>query len=252
MSKLAPRTVRAQKPFGARPSRTRRTPRNVPAWTTRSKKAAIAGTFATLALSLVNGMLAAADGSAWFALLACTYAVLGAMRVPAIVRLSGRGGRRGSPVRPICGIGMVALLPIVAAMVLLLAVESSDTGRGEILMIATSAYVFGELAFAVVNAVRARSRGMEALVALRDCSCAAAAISMLSLQHSMVATFGEAGGSFAFVLDVCCGAGAFFAVLLLGAFAIRATPAANEGSGRRDHGRGTRSARSPRRRSCRR
>lgn len=252
MSKLAPRTVRAQKPFGARPSRTRHTPRNVPAWTTRSKKAAIAGTFATLALSLVNGMLAAADGSAWFALLACTYAVLGAMRVPAIVRLSGRGGRRGSPVRPICGIGMVALLPIVAAMVLLLAVESPDTGRGEILMIATSAYVFGELAFAVVNAVRARSRGMEALVALRDCSCAAAAISMLSLQHSMVATFGEAGGSFAFVLDVCCGAGAFFAVLLLGAFAIRATPAANEGSGRRDHGRGTRSARSPRRRSCRR
>lgn len=234
MRKLAPGTACTQKPFGANPSRMMRPLGGMPAWATRSKKAAIAGTFATLALSLANGMLAAAGGSAWFALLAGAYAVLGAMRVPAIIRLSGRGDRRDRLVRPICGIGIVALLPIVVAMELMLAVESPDTGRGEILMIATATYVFGELAFAIAGAVRAQRRGMEALVAFRDCSCAAAAISMLSLQHSMVATFGEAGGLFAFVMDVCCGAGAFLAVLLLGAFAIRATPAANEDSRRRD------------------
>jgi len=79
----------------------------MPAWATRSKKAAIAGTFATLALSLANGMLAAAGGSAWFALLAGAYAVLGAMRVPAIIRLSGRGDRRDRLVRPICGIALL-------------------------------------------------------------------------------------------------------------------------------------------------
>lgn len=120
---------------------------------------------------------------------------------------------------------MLALLPMVAAMAFLLAAESPDTGRGEILMIATATYVFGELSFAIANAVRARRRRVDALVALRDCSCVAAAVSTLSLQHSMIATFGEAGGSFAFAMDACCGAGVFLVVLLLGVFAIRAANA---------------------------
>lgn len=100
MRKLAPGTACTQKPFGANPSRMMRPLGGMPAWATRSKKAAIAGAFATLALSLANGMLAAAGGSAWFALLAGAYAVLGAMRVPAIIRLSGTWRPKGPSCAP--------------------------------------------------------------------------------------------------------------------------------------------------------
>lgn len=221
-----PRTASARKSKRTRSSLAAHSPSGTPAWTTRSKKVAIAGTCAAFALSLVNAALAVVNSSAWLALMAGAYAILGTMRVPAIKCLSGSSSQKNRPVRPICGIGILTLLPIVVAIAFLLATGLPDTGRDEILMIATAAYVFGELSFAIANAVRARRRKVEALVALRDCSCVAAVVSMFSLQHSMVATFGEAGGSFAFTLDVCCGVATVLVILLLGLFAIRPTSTA--------------------------
>ena len=85
-----------------------------------------------------------------------------------------------------------------------------------IIMITIATYTAWKVTMAIVNIVKAHKKKALLLITLRNIGCADAAMSVLTLEHSMIATFGSGESRLAATMDGAVGMGAFLIVLLLG------------------------------------
>lgn len=132
--------------------------------------------------------------SAWFFSLAAYYACLSVMRA-FLVRHTLRH-RPGEDIRrelkraKACGWVFLFMNLALSGMMLLMIRENRVTRHHEITTIAMAAYAFTSLTMSIVSAVRCRRYQSPALSASRAVSLAAACVSMLTLENTMLATFG--------------------------------------------------------------
>lgn len=132
--------------------------------------------------------------SAWFCSLAAYYVCLAAMRF-FIVRYTLHS-RPGEDMRQelihyrTCGWLLLVMNLALSGMMLYMIRENRVTRHHEITTIAMAAYTFFTLTWAIINVFRYRRYNSPAMSASRAVSLAAACVSMLSLENTMLVTFG--------------------------------------------------------------
>ena len=131
--------------------------------------------------------------SAWFYSLAAYYATLAVMRL-FLVRHTLRhdpGQQMRQELTRYRACGWVFLLTNLAlsGMMLYMISQNRRVRHNEITTIAMAAYTFTTLTLAIVNVIRCRKFNSPALSAAKAISLAAACVSMLTLENTMLTTF---------------------------------------------------------------
>ena len=131
--------------------------------------------------------------SAWFYSLAAYYATLAAMRL-SLVRHTMRytpGEQMRQELTRYRACGWVFLLMNLAlsGMMFYMIFENRAVRHNEITTITMAAYTFTTLTMAIVNVIRYRKLGSPAVSAAKAISLAAACVSMLTLENTMLTTF---------------------------------------------------------------
>ncbi len=170
-----------------------------------------------LAYALVNGIYGIATSSFWFVTLFAYYAILAAMRFYAVTYEFKRPNKRTEySVMRFCGRGICFLAVVLSGMVCLNIATARDASQHMIVMITIAAYTFWKATAAIIHMVKVRKKHSPLLTTLRNINCVDAAVSMLSLEHAMLSTFGDGTSPFAVMMDAATGAAAFLTVLTLG------------------------------------
>lgn len=135
--------------------------------------------------------------SAWFCSLAAYYACLAVMRF-FLVRHTlrhepGKEQKRELRYYRTCGWVFLLMNLVLSGMMFYMIRENRVTHHHEITTITMAAYTFATLTMAIVNIFRYRKWGSPVISAARAVSLAAACVSMLSLENTMLVTFNDGG-----------------------------------------------------------
>lgn len=181
--------------------------------------------------ALYNGILGICHSSLWLFSMSAFYSILAVMRF--IIILYGQFTWPKTLIRESWILRTVGALLILLGTVLAYvnAISLSQqiaTSYDTIPMITIAAYTFYKVIAVIIKALRQRSKNAMMVLALRNISCAEAAASVLTLQRSMLASFGTMEKNKICLMNGLTGAGIFLLILALGVFMIVR-------SGRRDH-----------------
>ena len=165
-----------------------------------------------LTYALYHGVLGVTSSSIWFLTLCVFYGILAMTRFSILLcgiraGVAGRGAVSGRFVMRLTGVLLAALSVVLA--------RNIAVRYGEILMIAIAAYTSCKLTMVFVRAVRQRREPSAYLTVIHKISCAEAAASLLTLQRSMLASFGSMEADQAHIMVALTGAGVCLFVLTL-------------------------------------
>ena len=110
---------------------------------------------------------------------------------------------------------MVLSLPLSGTAILSF-LKDRGTVFHEIVMIAIAVYAFTKITLATVNFIKARKSTSPRLITLRNISLATAFVSILSLQRSMLVSFGEMPENSIRIMNLLTGFAVCLIVFLLG------------------------------------
>ncbi|MBQ8210079.1 MAG: hypothetical protein IJZ35_05810 [Clostridia bacterium] len=168
-----------------------------------------------------NGVLGIIDNSWWYVTFCVYYLVLSVMRIYVIT-----GERKADEfvqerrIMRVVGALLIVLSTAMAGSVILCTVLEPVSAKHEIVMITIALYTTIKVTLAIMNAVKARKFNSPILTTIRNISCADAAASVVSLQRSMFVSFGDAGTTDVFIMNIATGTAAFLFILVLGIFMI--------------------------------
>lgn len=166
-----------------------------------------------------NLFLAWISRSIWYVTVSAFLSVLGIMRL-AIV-LVWRMQRMENAMRH-TGILTLILSAVLLLMVYQTASQSASVGKhGDIVMITIATYTFTKLGFVIAKAVKARESAYPIAVSIRSISYAEAAISVVNLQRSMIASFGSQSPEWETMMNIITGSAACIFIAAAGISLIR-------------------------------
>lgn len=193
-----------------------------------NRPAAAPQRFARLSLAgnvlyaVYHGALGVWYGSLWFLALCAFYSILAVVRLDAMLcgRRETSRPEHASGVFVMYGSGLMLLLlsAALAGIVFISLSQHRATAYGEITMIAIAAYTFSKITAAAVRAVRRRRDPSPVCAVLCRIGNAEAAASVVTLQRSMLVSFGHADPAWIDRMNAMTGAAA---CLLILAFGIR-------------------------------
>ncbi|MGI5897496.1 MAG: hypothetical protein ACOX6U_11235 [Oscillospiraceae bacterium] len=183
-----------------------------------------AGFGLNLAYALYHGMIGIMTGSLWFLLLCAYYMILSVIRFSAV--RYDRQSAKNSPsfserfLFRFLG-GMLILLAVILAVSSWLSFQYDVAiVYSKIMMIIIATYTFYKITIAIVNAIKARKQQSLWLIALRNIGCADAAASLLTLQRSMLVSFGGMSNQDIELMNALTGAGVCLLTTALGMYMI--------------------------------
>lgn len=148
-----------------------------------------------LLYALYHLVLGVLNASLWFIALCAFYGILAAARFSAVLCERNHAGPPAVEterfVMKRCGL-LLGLLSLVLAVVNYISLSQKIAAKhGTILMITIATYTFYKITRAVVQAVKQRKAPSPLLRAIRSIGYAEAAASLLTLQRSMLVSFGS-------------------------------------------------------------
>lgn len=155
--------------------------------------------------------------SSWFAVMSAYYLILAVMRLFAV----SFGGNltdkltRDRTLRSV-GAGMLLLASVTAVMTVLAVTGAIARAKSIVLMIGVAVFTIAIAARAVINVIKALREHTVSLILLRNISLVSAVGSVLSLERSLLATFGDPTTPAAYTLEAVSGAAAAVLMLILG------------------------------------
>lgn len=179
-----------------------------------------------LLYALCHGVLGVVHQSVWFLTLCVYYMVLSAVRLSAV--LCGR--RQGSPafavdterfVMKFSGLSLTMLGFILTGVIYMSLSQNIAVRYGKIPMITIAAYTFGKMTMVVVKAIKQHKNPSLLLAAVRNIAYAEVAASVLTLQRSMLVSFGAMPAEEIRLMNILTGAAVCLLVWLLGIAMIR-------------------------------
>ena len=111
---------------------------------------------------------------------------------------------------------LIVMSFVLSGVVYLSLTNNVSVKHQEIFMITIATYTFYKVVLAIVNTVKIRKENSLLLSTIRNISCADAAVSILSLQRSMLVSFGEMGHDRIYMMNALTGAGVFIVIIALG------------------------------------
>lgn len=135
--------------------------------------------------------------SAWFYSLAAYYACLAAMRFFLVKHTihyePGKEQKRELRDYRTCGWVFLVLNIALTVMIFYMVYRNRVVRHHEITTISMATYTFTSLTMAIVNVIRYRKYNSPAVSAAKAVALAAACVSMLSTENTMLATFSDGG-----------------------------------------------------------
>ncbi len=172
-----------------------------------------------LAYALYHGVLGVHSRSLWFTALCLYYLLLSLMRCAVVLGLRKGGGKKGRALSKLIGALFCVLSAVLMGIVYLSLLEDAAVAYGEIIMITIAAYTFAKIAWLTASAVRARRKRTPQRRMLQSIRIMEAAVSVLTLQRSMLVSFG--GEADAFTFNLMTGAGVCLLALALGVWMMK-------------------------------
>lgn len=176
---------------------------------------AICGFSINILYALYNGTLGIISHSIWFLSLCAYYTVLSSMRFGVIMQ-DRRNISTENFITKFCGIMLIVLSLVLSGSVYLSLTHNVAVKHQEIIMITIATYTFYKVVLAIVNTIKIRKENSLLLSTIRNIGCADAAVSILSLQRSMLVSFGEMELDKIYMMNTLTGAGVFIIIIVLG------------------------------------
>lgn len=183
-----------------------------------------------IGFALFNGVSGIVYSSVWYGVLACYYVLLSALRGGILVgsykakKRSGDSAARFAmyklKIYRLCGIALFVLELGLGAAVTLMILSDRPTEYTEIMAITSAAYTFYKVIFAVINVLKVRRLQDPMLQCFRNINLADAAVSLLSLQVTLVAVFSDGTDSSMRILNIVTGFCVCALTLVLGVVMI--------------------------------
>lgn len=146
-------------------------------------------------LQLVSGFY---YHSVWFYSLSGYYAILAVTRFFLLKNTHGSEEGQGLfyelLLYRLCGVLLLVMNLFLSVIVTFIVWQNRGFERNEILTISMAAYTFTALTFAIIDLVKYRKLGSPILSSAKAMSLAAALVSLLSLETSMLSAFGAENG----------------------------------------------------------
>lgn len=167
------------------------------------------------AYAIGNLALGILDDSYWFLTTGAYFLVLCLMRMGCLSALGSKNEKKIYVGRLVGLLLMFLCVTLVSSMILS---DQLDVVRPmhRIVMIAIAAFTTAKTTMAIINIVKAKRTGNPIWIAIRNISCADAAGSILTMQRSMLVTFGEMEVGTVRLMNLLTGIGVCTVVFLLG------------------------------------
>ena len=173
-----------------------------------------------LLYAFYHGVLGMINRSLWFAAMCAFYGILATTRFSVVLcaRRNGSTSSIGSEyfVMKLSGLLLAALSFVLLAVVCISLSQRIATKHDEIMMITIATYTFSKLAMAIMKAIKQHKHTSPLLVVIRGISYAEVAASILTLQRSMLVSFGTISKETMFLMNLLTGAAVCLFVLTLG------------------------------------
>ena len=144
--------------------------------------------------------------SDWYLMMAAFLAPLYIIRFRILILWKKDGtAQDGHGILSFSGIILLLLDMQIAAIVYVSSIRQVTKGHGEIIMITIAAYTFTKLGFAIARAVNARKDSRPLSRTIRCIIYAETAASMLSLQRSMIVSFGNSNHEWELMMNITSG-----------------------------------------------
>lgn len=170
--------------------------------------------------TIYHGLFGIINFSPWFVAMCIFYGILAAIRLAAVLceykKQDAASEDTEKFVMKLSGV-LLAVLSFVLAVVNYISLSQNIvTKYEEVIMIAIATYTFYKITMAIIRAVRQRRNLSPLLVTLRSITYAEAAASLLTLQRSMLVSFGEINGKQICLMNAVTGAAVCMFVLRVG------------------------------------
>ncbi len=183
----------------------------------------------TLALNSIYTIfqlgLGIANNSAWYYSLSGYYFLLALMRLALLNHtLKYKAGEKmfkEQLIYRLCGILLMLMTAALTVITIYVAVNSQASEKNYIIPISMAAFTFTSLTLAILNVIKYRKYNSPVWSASKALSFVSALVSMLTLEDSMLASFGEGNGDdFRQTVVGSTGAGIFAVVIAIAIFMI--------------------------------
>lgn len=173
-----------------------------------------------LLYAFYNGALGIINQSVWFITMCAYYIVLSTMRLSAVL-CEWKNGNTSSDdmeyfVMKLCGVLFILLDFVLAGAIYISLSRNIATKYGTIVMITIAAYTFYKITITVIKAVKQHKNPSPLLSVIRSISYAEVAASVLTLQRSMLVSFGEMNDTDIHTMNTLTGSAVCLFVLILG------------------------------------
>lgn len=176
---------------------------------------AICGFSINISYALYNGVLGIISHSIWFLSLCAYYTILSSMRFGVILQ-DRRNISTENFITRFCGVMLIVLAFVLLSSVYLSLTNNIAVKHQEIIMITIATYTFCKVVLAIINTVKIRKEDSLLLSTIRNIGCADAAVSILSLQRSMLVSFGAMEHDRIYMMNGITGAAVFIIIIALG------------------------------------
>ncbi len=169
-----------------------------------------------LVYAFYNGILGILAKSPVFGVSALYYIFLTVTRFSAVIRVKSDKNDRNL----LAGVFIVILGAVFPVTVFFSMSHGSATPYGAITMITIATYTFTKIILAVISALRHRGKDPETIRTINAIRYSEAAVSLFTMQQSMLVSFGDMEFTTATVLNACTGAGVCVFIITIGIITI--------------------------------
>lgn len=179
-------------------------------------KTALFGFCINMLYGIYTGVLGILSHSWWFVTIATYYIVLAVMRFAVILSTRNVQAETEQFITRFVG-GMCLFLSVTLAGITYLSLlDERGTQFHEIVMISIAIYAFTKITLAIIKMAQSRKAVRPALKCLRNLSLADAAVSIFSLQRSMLVTFEGMSAGDVRIMNALTGTTVYLMVAVLG------------------------------------
>ena len=170
-----------------------------------------------LLYALYNGILGCITYSWWLITVAAYYVILSIMRFSAVL-CKARNKEKETEyfVMRFSGFMFLALSVVLIGTIYMTVKFDVGVKYHEIVMITIATYAFTKITLAIVKFIKAKKDDSPLITTIRSISFADAAVSIFSLQRSMLVSFGEMNANNILILNTSTGIGVCLIVIILG------------------------------------
>ena len=174
--------------------------------------------------ALGNGLLGIINGSVWFGVMCAYYIIFSVMRFAALIcwrkNSAYTDGSMGRFVIRFSGVLLTVQSLMLTGIIYISLAEHIATEYNEIIMITIASYTFFKIIMAIIRAVKHRKNNQLVYSAIRGIGYADVAVSILTMQRSMLVSFGDMAYNSTLIFNAAAGAAVCIFVFVLGAVMI--------------------------------